>query len=207
MKNTKPPVGQALTDEAAADALHGGSSEPRWIFAFVAATLGFFCGLRACEIRGLQWKHVDWLRNRLQVRRSKTPAGWRDPSLNRRARRPQRTSPARRQARHRRRRALPLSVAWPQQSHRPHTSDDLMAHGLAFAPRRRRSHAPCASTMAVTRRSRGSRGGTTGLGDPGADGTRLAVDDEDLQPRPTEGARIRPRTRSSRRSRWCFLSI
>ena len=33
-------------------------------------------------IRGLQWKHCDWSRKRLQVRRSKTPAGWRDPSLN-----------------------------------------------------------------------------------------------------------------------------
>ena len=39
-------------------------------------------GLRACEIRGLQWKHVDWDSARIQIRRSKTPAGWRDPSLN-----------------------------------------------------------------------------------------------------------------------------
>ena len=34
--------------------------------------------------RGLQWKHIDWLRGRMEVRRSKTPAGWRDPSLNHR---------------------------------------------------------------------------------------------------------------------------
>jgi integrase len=50
----------------------------------VAATLSFDCGLRAWEIKGLQWKHVDWLRGRLEVRRSKTPADWRDPSLNQR---------------------------------------------------------------------------------------------------------------------------
>jgi integrase len=52
------------------------------MFAYVAAALAFYCGLRACEIRGLRWKHVDWSRKRLSVRRSKTPAGWRDPSLN-----------------------------------------------------------------------------------------------------------------------------
>jgi integrase len=40
--------------------------------------------LRACEIKGLQWKHVDFALGRIQIRRSKTPAGWRDPSLNNR---------------------------------------------------------------------------------------------------------------------------
>jgi integrase len=51
-------------------------------FAYVAATLDFFCGLGACEIRALQWKHVSFDERRLSVRRSKTPADWRDPSLN-----------------------------------------------------------------------------------------------------------------------------
>jgi len=46
------------------------------------AVLAFYCGLRTCEIKGLKWKHVDWMNGLLQVRRSKTPAGWRDPSLN-----------------------------------------------------------------------------------------------------------------------------
>jgi hypothetical protein len=45
-------------------------------------TLDFFCGLRACEIKALQWKHISFDERRLSVRRSKTPAGWRDPSLN-----------------------------------------------------------------------------------------------------------------------------
>jgi integrase len=57
-------------------------SRPAWIFAYVAATLDFFCGLRACEIKALQWKHISFDERRLSVRRSKTPAGWRDPSLN-----------------------------------------------------------------------------------------------------------------------------
>jgi integrase len=56
-------------------------SNPAWFFAYVAATLDFFCGLRACEIKSLQWKHVSLEDRRLSVRRSKTAAGWRDPSL------------------------------------------------------------------------------------------------------------------------------
>ena len=82
LKNTKPPAGQAITDEQQQQLFEVARSQPRWLFAYVAATFAFYCGLRACEIKGLQWKHVDWSKKRLQVRRSKTPAGWRDPSLN-----------------------------------------------------------------------------------------------------------------------------
>src|SRR6266487_2229901 len=82
LKNTKPPVGQALTDHDQTRLFDVAKSKPMWFFAYVAATLDFFCGLRACEIKGLQWKHVSWDDRRLSVRRSKTPAGWRDPSLN-----------------------------------------------------------------------------------------------------------------------------
>lgn len=53
-----------------------------WQYAHPAATLGAFCGLRACEIKGLQWKDVDFIDGLLSIRRSKTPAGWRTPSLN-----------------------------------------------------------------------------------------------------------------------------
>jgi integrase len=82
LKNTKPPVGQALTDDNQQRLFEAARSKPEWIFAYVASALAFYCGLRACEIRGLQWKHVDWDNARIQIRRSKTPAGWRDPSLN-----------------------------------------------------------------------------------------------------------------------------
>ena len=82
LKNTKPPVGQAITDEQQEALFQTARSEPRWMFAYVAATLAFYCGLRACEIKALQWSDVDWTRKRLQVQRSKTPAGWREPSLN-----------------------------------------------------------------------------------------------------------------------------
>lgn len=82
LRNTKPPAGQALTDDDQARLFDVAQSKPDWFFAYVAATLDFFCGLRACEIKALQWKHVSWDDRRLSVRRSKTPAGWRDPSLN-----------------------------------------------------------------------------------------------------------------------------
>src|SRR5436190_16065313 len=82
LKNTKPPAGQALTDDDQARLFEVAKSNPAWFFAYVAATLDFFCGLRACQIKALQWKHISWEDQRLSVRRSKTPAGWRDPSLN-----------------------------------------------------------------------------------------------------------------------------
>jgi integrase len=52
-----------------------------WRFAYVAAVLAFFCGMRPCEIKGLQWKHIDFDRWLVQIRRSKTPAGWPDPTV------------------------------------------------------------------------------------------------------------------------------
>ena len=59
LKNTKPPAGQALTDDAQAHLFEVAKSKPAWVFAYVAATLDFFCGLRACEIKALQWKHIS----------------------------------------------------------------------------------------------------------------------------------------------------
>jgi integrase len=71
LKNTKPPVGQALTDEEQTRLFKVAKSNPAWLLAYVAATLDIFCGLRACEICSLQWKHVSWDHRRLSVRRSK----------------------------------------------------------------------------------------------------------------------------------------
>ena len=54
LKNTKPPVGRAITDEEQHRLFEKAKYESRWLFAYVAAALAFYCGLRACEIRALQ---------------------------------------------------------------------------------------------------------------------------------------------------------
>src|SRR5688572_16591499 len=38
--------------------------------------------MRACEIKGLCWQHVDLSSGIIDIRRSKTAAGWRTPTLN-----------------------------------------------------------------------------------------------------------------------------
>lgn len=38
--------------------------------------------MRACEIKSLRWKHVDFIGDTIDIRRSKTPGGWRKPTLN-----------------------------------------------------------------------------------------------------------------------------
>ena len=80
--NSKPPVGRALTEEEQVRLFTLAQSRPRWIYAYTAATLSFYVGMRACEIKPLKWKDVDLFNARLEIRRSKTPAGWRTPTLN-----------------------------------------------------------------------------------------------------------------------------
>jgi integrase len=100
--NDKPPVGRALTLEelkrlfetaalwesetplirVGKDGKTYHLSRAGWQYAHAAATLGAYCGMRSVEIRGLQWKHVDFAAGVLEIRRSKTPAGWRTPTLN-----------------------------------------------------------------------------------------------------------------------------
>jgi integrase len=82
LRNSKPPVGRALTPEQQERLFNLAATKPAWLYAYVAATLAFYCGLRACEIKGLRWEDVDFANRLLHVRRSKTPAGWRSPTLN-----------------------------------------------------------------------------------------------------------------------------
>jgi integrase len=80
--NTKPPVGKALTEEEQARLFDVAQSRSDWLYAYTAAVLGAYCGMRSCEIKALQWKDVDLVAGVLNIRRSKTPAGWRSPTLN-----------------------------------------------------------------------------------------------------------------------------
>jgi integrase len=80
--NTKPPSGHALTPEETERLFQVAKTRADWRYACTAAVLSFYCGMRACEIKALQWKHVNFNNRLLEIRRSKTPAGWRTPSLN-----------------------------------------------------------------------------------------------------------------------------
>jgi integrase len=82
IRNNKPPVGRALTEEELARLFDIAQSRTDWLYAYTAAVLGAFCGMRSCEIKALQWKHVNLNAGLLEITRSKTPAGWRTPTLN-----------------------------------------------------------------------------------------------------------------------------
>jgi len=82
IRNHKPPVGRALTEEEQIRLFDVARSRSDWLYAYTAAVLGAFCGMRACEIKALQWKDVNFNAGLLDIRRSKTPAGWRAPTLN-----------------------------------------------------------------------------------------------------------------------------
>ena len=52
------------------------------MYAHAAATLAFYYGLRACEIKSLALANVDLSAGILDIRRSKPAACWRTPTLN-----------------------------------------------------------------------------------------------------------------------------
>jgi integrase len=82
LRNDKLPVGRALTEMELSALFETAKSRPDWRFAYTAATMAFFLGMRACEIRKLRWRDVDLTANLLDIRHSKTPSGYRTPTLN-----------------------------------------------------------------------------------------------------------------------------
>jgi integrase len=82
VRNDRPPAGRALTEDEQQILFTVAQSRSDWLYAYTAAVLGAYCGMRACEIKALQWKDVDFTTGVLDIRRSKTPAGWRAPTLN-----------------------------------------------------------------------------------------------------------------------------
>ena len=80
--NTKPPVGRALTESEQARLFEVAQSRSDWLYGYTAAVLGAYCGMRACEIKAVRWQDVDLVSGVLEIKRSKTPAGWRSPTLN-----------------------------------------------------------------------------------------------------------------------------
>jgi integrase len=75
-------VGRALQHSEKLKLLKVAASRPEWQLARLAATLALNTTMRAGEIRGLQWRDVDFMERTLTVRRSKTEAGERVLPLN-----------------------------------------------------------------------------------------------------------------------------
>jgi integrase len=71
-----------LTDEEQAKLFTVAQSKPKYRWVYVLLVLGYYCGMRPCESLALKWRDIDFVRRILTIRRSKTEAGWRDPSLN-----------------------------------------------------------------------------------------------------------------------------
>jgi integrase len=75
-------VGRALQHSEKLKLLKVAASRPEWQLARLAATLALNTTMRAGEIRGLQWRDVDFMERTLTVRHSKTEAGERVLPLN-----------------------------------------------------------------------------------------------------------------------------
>jgi len=77
-------VGRALEDDEKLILLKAADSNPNWQVAKCATKLVLNTTMRKCEIRGLQWRHVDFIDRTAAIRRktTKTDAGERIIPLN-----------------------------------------------------------------------------------------------------------------------------
>ena len=77
-------VGRALAYEEKLRLLKIAGSRPEWVIARLAMALALNTTMRACEIRGLRWRDVDFMERTISVQRSttKTDAGERAIPLN-----------------------------------------------------------------------------------------------------------------------------
>ena len=75
-------VGRALSPEEKLGLEMAARGNPDWENARLAMTLALNTTMRACEVKGLQWRDVDFLERTIIVRESKTDAGRRVIPLN-----------------------------------------------------------------------------------------------------------------------------
>jgi integrase len=78
-------VGRALEKERKLDLTKLASMNPDWQNARLAMSLALNTTMRSCELKGLQWRDVDFLEKTATIRHSKTDAGRRVIPLNRTA--------------------------------------------------------------------------------------------------------------------------
>jgi len=75
-------AGRALTPEEKLRLLRAARLKPEWANARLALVLALSTTMRSCEIKGLQWRDVNFIDQTLTVRHSKTEAGERVIPLN-----------------------------------------------------------------------------------------------------------------------------
>ena len=75
-------LGRVLSPEEKLKLQETAAKNPDWENAYLAMTLAFNTTMRSCEVKGLQWRDVDFLERTLTVRHSKTDAGRRVIPLN-----------------------------------------------------------------------------------------------------------------------------
>jgi len=78
----KHEIGRALTPEEKARLEKLAATKPDWQNARLAMTLALNTTMRGCELKGLQWRDVDFMERTLTIRQSKTDAGRRMIPLN-----------------------------------------------------------------------------------------------------------------------------
>lgn len=81
-KITREREGRALDQEEQIRLFTVAQSKPKYRWVYVLLILCHYCGMRPCESFGLKWRDINWRKKFLTIMRSKTPAGWRYPSLN-----------------------------------------------------------------------------------------------------------------------------
>ncbi len=81
-KITREREGRALEPEEQIRLFTVAQSKPKYRWVYVLLILCHYCGMRPCESLGLRWRDINWQKRFLTIMRSKTPAGWRYPSLN-----------------------------------------------------------------------------------------------------------------------------
>jgi integrase len=75
-------IGRALTQEEKHKLLRIAGQNPAWQHAEAAMSLALCTTMRACEIKHLQWRDIDFLNRTINVRTSKTEAGQRLIPMN-----------------------------------------------------------------------------------------------------------------------------
>jgi integrase len=75
-------VGRVLSPEEKLKLQTTAAKDPDWENAYLAMTLSFNTTMRSCEVKGLQWRDVDFLERTITVRHSKSDAGERVIPLN-----------------------------------------------------------------------------------------------------------------------------